>query len=582
MTNEQINAQAAAVPVQERPVPPSEHYPFAAFLGIYGGEHIAATEFVIGALLVTWGVRAWELIAGLVVGNLLAASSYALVTAPIAVDTRLSLFAYLRKVTGPWFQRIFNAAWGVVSIVWASSMMAISASSLKAAVGLPVQLEWYPTSGACVALTLVLVAVTVLVGAYGFKGVVRFSSLCVPWMAVIFFCGAAVGVPMLAKATGFGQVEGLSGFMKLLDAQVFNGAVPDGCARLSWIHVAAFSWMCGFVYHVGLNDMAIFRYARKASYGWVGLFGMFLGHFFAWICAGVMGAAAAAVLKTELNQLDSGAVTATVFGWSGLFAVVVAGWTTATPNIYRAALSFATFFPRAGFRRLAFGVGAVIAICSCFPGVMRIDMIANIAALLVPSVGAICLVEHWLFPRLGWVRHWNLYRGRRLNPAALAAWITASLFALTGAMGGWMHPFFLPIPTFLMAGVAYFVFAGLMGAREPIAPERQIMVDAVEARIAELAEEAATHPGTVHQNAKSPSHPGTVPKSAKSLSHPGTVPQSAKLPVSTVFAVLSWIALAALMVGACCFPESFRGFSVWCTVAYFSFAVLAAKLKFNA
>ena len=334
------------IPSEERPVPASKLAGFGSFLGIYGGEHIAATEFVIGALLVTWGVRAGELIVGLVVGNLLAASSYALVTAPIAVDTRLTLFAYLRKTTGPWFQRAYNATWGVVSIIWAASMMAISATSLKEAVGLPVQLEWYPTSIGCVVLTLALVAVTVVVGAYGFKGVVKFSSLCVPWMVAIFFCGAAVALPQLCQRTGFGPVGGVGDFLRLLEAHVFNGEVPDGAVRLTWIHVAAFAWMCGFVYHVGLNDMSIFRFARKRRYGWVGLFGMFLGHFFAWICAGVMGGAAAAVLKVPLAKLDSGAVTGAVLGASGLFAVVVAGWTTATPNIYRAALSFATFFPK--------------------------------------------------------------------------------------------------------------------------------------------------------------------------------------------------------------------------------------------
>lgn len=108
--------------------------------------------------------------------------------------SRLSGFAYLRKVTGPWFQRAYNATWGCVSIVWAASMMAISATSLKEVAGLPVQLNWYPTSAGCVLLTLSLVLVTVIVAAYGFKGVVRFSSLCVPWMVVIFFCAAGAAV----------------------------------------------------------------------------------------------------------------------------------------------------------------------------------------------------------------------------------------------------------------------------------------------------------------------------------------------------------------------------------------------------
>ena len=485
---EEIERLAQAIPEEERPVPPSKFAGFGSFLGIYGGEHIAATEFVIGALLVTWGVKATELLVGLVVGNILAASSYALVTAPIAVDTRLTLFAYLRKVTGPWFQRAYNATWGLISIVWASSMMAISATSLKEVFGLPVQLCWYPTSVGCVALTLALVAVTVAVAAYGFKGVVRFSSLCVPWMVAIFFCGAAVALPLLCERTGFPAVRGVGGFMDLLGTHVFNGSVPEGAVRLSWVHVAAFAWICGFVYHVGLNDMSIFRFARSRHYGWVGLFGMFLGHFFAWICAGVMGAAAAAALGVGLTQLDSGAVAGTVLGGAGLVAVIVAGWTTATPNIYRASLSFATFFPTWSLRRLSLLVGGVIALAACFPAVMRIDMIATLAALLVPPVGATCLVEHWLFPRLGLVRHWNLYRGRKVNPAALAAWLTSTAFALAGMLGGWLHPFFLPIPTFALAAVAYPLYAALMGARRPVPDETRRDVDAVEARLAELAE----------------------------------------------------------------------------------------------
>ena len=101
MDVDEIERRARAVPVEERPVSKGALAGIGSFLGIYGGEHIAATEFVIGALLVTWGVKASELLVGLFVGNLIAASSYALITAPIAVDTRLTLFAYLRQVMGP-------------------------------------------------------------------------------------------------------------------------------------------------------------------------------------------------------------------------------------------------------------------------------------------------------------------------------------------------------------------------------------------------------------------------------------------------------------------------------------------------
>ena len=551
MNVQEIDRRARAVPEEERPVPPSKWAGIGSFLGIYGGEHIAATEFVIGALLVTWGVKAGELVFGLIIGNLLAASSYALVTAPIAVDTRLTLFAYLRKVTGPWFQRVFNATWGLISIVWASSMMAISATSLKEVFSLPVQLNWYPTSVGCVILTLALVAVTVFVAAYGFNGVVRFSSLCVPWMIAIFFCGAAVSLPLLCAKTGFPSVQGAGDLMRLMETHVFNGSVPDGAVRLTWMHVAAFAWICGFVYHVGLNDMSIFRFARKRRYGWVGLYGMFLGHFFAWICAGLMGAAAANVLGIGLQGLDSGSVARAVLGISGLVAVIVAGWTTATPNIYRAALSFATFFPSWSLRRISFLVGGVIAVAACFPAVMRIDMIASYAALLVPPVGAICLVEHWLFPRLGLVRHWNLYRGRKINPAALAAWTLASGFALTGASLGWLHPFFLPVPTFLVAGTAYLVLATAMGARRPIPDAVCADVDAVETRIAELA--------------------GTSADPQASARTRSWAEQSFRM-----LAVASIVVLVALAVAA---PGGFKVGAAICTGTYFAFAGLGTLLE---
>ena len=39
--------------------------------------------------------------------------------------------------------------------------------------------------------------------------------------------------------------------------------------------------------HVGLSDMALFRYAKSWTYGFYSAFGMFPGHMLAWICSGV-------------------------------------------------------------------------------------------------------------------------------------------------------------------------------------------------------------------------------------------------------------------------------------------------------
>ena len=550
------------IPAEERPVAKSSLSGLGDFLGIYGGEHIAATEFVIGALLVTWGVRAKELLTGLVVGNLLATCMYAFCTAPIAVDTRLSLFAYLRKVAGPWFQKAYNAAWGVTSVFYAAAMTAIASTSLKEAFGLHVQLSWYPTSAGSVVLTICLATVTVLVAAYGFKGVARFSAVCAPWMIVMFFCGAAVALPELCRHAGVGGIGSIGDFMRLLETSVFTGTAPDGQQHLTWVHVAAFAWMCNLAYHAGLNDMSIFRYAKKKSYGWVGIYGMFIGHFFAWTCAGVMGAAAAAAVGKNLTQLDSGAVAGTILGWTGLLAVVAAGWTTATPNIYRAALSFATFAPKASLRKLSFISGAAITVFACFPAVMRIDKLVNAVVLVLPSVGAICLVEHWLFPRIGFERYWNLYRGRKINPAALAAWGLSAAFVVAALKCDWMHPFFLFLPTFLLAAAAYALFAWIGGAGKPIDDYARKDVDAVEKRIAELSEEESS--------TGSPS---------ASTAGAGRTDEGRPRISALILRNLAWSSLVALAACAICAPQSFKKTSIACTAAYFVFAAASAATE---
>jgi len=82
------------------PVPPQQLEPGRHFAASYAGEHVAGTEIVIGATFVAWGVGTADILWGLLLGNLLAVLSWALICAPIAVDTRLTLYAYLEKIAG--------------------------------------------------------------------------------------------------------------------------------------------------------------------------------------------------------------------------------------------------------------------------------------------------------------------------------------------------------------------------------------------------------------------------------------------------------------------------------------------------
>ena len=96
------------------------------FIGLYSGEHVAGTEYVIGPLFVAHGVAAGDLLLGLLVGNLLAVLSWAFITAPIAVRTRLNLYWQLRKVAGPRLTFVYNIVNAMMFCFLAGSMISVS------------------------------------------------------------------------------------------------------------------------------------------------------------------------------------------------------------------------------------------------------------------------------------------------------------------------------------------------------------------------------------------------------------------------------------------------------------------------
>ena len=73
--------------LKPKPVTDDKLHGIWSFLGMYAGEHVAGTEFVIGPLFVVHGVTAINLFLGLMIGNLLAVASWAFLCAPIAVKT---------------------------------------------------------------------------------------------------------------------------------------------------------------------------------------------------------------------------------------------------------------------------------------------------------------------------------------------------------------------------------------------------------------------------------------------------------------------------------------------------------------
>ncbi|HNQ22611.1 MAG TPA: nucleoside transporter [Phycisphaerae bacterium] len=441
----------------------------AYFAGSYAGEHVAATEFVIGALFVTWGASIVDIVVGLALGNLLAVLSWVLVCAPIAVETRLTLYWYLRRIGGPLLTVIYNVLNALLFCVLAGCMITVSASAVRIPFGIPAQTHWYPTDARFVLTVCLVGAVVVWLAIAGFKRLAAFAAVCSPWMLLMFIVGALVVLPALGESTGVGVPRNLRQFWQIGTQAVWTGSTPAGGPPLiGFWHVAAFAWICNLAMHMGLSDMAIFRYAKRASYGLYSACGMLLGHYLAWIAAGVMGAGAALALQLPLTALDSGAVAYQALGVSGIIAVVIAGWTTSNPTLYRAGLALQVITPDWPRWLVTLVVGIVTTIVACFPFVFTrlLDFVGLYGLLLVPA-GGIVMAEHWLFPRLGLTRYWAERRGLLLNWPALLAWACGMAVALGLHLTHTLHLFFLFVPVYVVTVVVYLVLAAAGGARLP-------------------------------------------------------------------------------------------------------------------
>jgi NCS1 family nucleobase:cation symporter-1 len=291
----------------------------------------------------------------------------------------------------------------------------------------------------------------------------------------MFIGGAIVLLPKLGEAAGVGTVQSFPTFWEMAQRIVWTGKTPDGSPPLGFWKVAAFAWICNLAMHGGLSDMALFRYARKASYGLCSAFGMFLGHYLAWICAGMMGVGAALLLRMPLAQLDSGDVGYQVLGWSGILAVIAAGWTTSNPTLYRAGLALQAVTPNWSRARVTLAAGVVTTVIACFPFVFtRLLDFVGIYGLLLAPAGAIVVTEHWIFPRLGLSRYWASNRQLALNGPALAAWASGVAVAVLLERTGTLHLFYLFLPVYLLTSVVYILLAAASGARQPT-PESPIL-----------------------------------------------------------------------------------------------------------
>jgi NCS1 family nucleobase:cation symporter-1 len=300
-------------------------------------------------------------------------------------------------------------------------------------------------------------------------------------MFLMFIAGAAAVFPRLVEAAGMQGVTSAGDFLSVARQTVWTGVTPDGSPPLGFWKVTAFAWICNLAMHGGLSDMALFRFARKSSYGLCSVFGMFLGHYLAWISAGIMGAGVALLLNRPLPELDPGEVSYQALGVAGILTVILAGWTTSNPTLYRAGLALQAVTPNWSRVRVTAAAGLITTVVACFPFVFTrlLDFVGIYGVLLAP-VGAIVVTEHWIFPCIGFTRCWASHRKLSLNWPGLAAWGAAIVLALLLERTGTLHLFYLFLPVYLFTSVTYILLALGAGARTPFVetPSRPVTENA--------------------------------------------------------------------------------------------------------
>ena len=445
---------------EREPVPERAQKGPSAFWGMYAGEHTAGTEFMIGPLFVAWGASAFDLVFGLLLGNLLAVLTWRFLTAEIATSRRLTLYYQLEKICGRKLVSVYNLCNGLLFCFLAGAMVTVSATAVGVPFGdsirMPSFSDTMPTGFVWGAACLAIGAAMTFVAVRGYGFVARIGHLAAPWMFLIFL---ACGVVMLGKL-------GSANLWELMEP-------PQGAVRrIGFLGVVFFSWFCNAAMHAGMSDLSILRFARKARYGWAPAAGMFLGHYVAWICAALLlvywvrdkGA-------DPVTGMAPGPMVFDAVGWAGLLCVVIAGWTTANPTIYRAGLAFQGIFPRISRTGGTVIAGAICTVAGVFPAfaMKLLDFVGIYGTILAP-VGAIIVVDHFFSKRLGIVTDYVIEPGAGFNLAVFLAW------GAPVAVGLWFYQtqgvpaFFLPLPCWVASGVLYIVLTKLFGRKPAVAP----------------------------------------------------------------------------------------------------------------
>jgi purine-cytosine permease-like protein len=213
-----------------------------------------------------------------------------------------------------------------------------------------------------------------------------------------------------------------------------------------------------------MSDLSVFRFAKKPSNGWTTAAGMYIGHYMAWIAAALLYAvylqspeAQGHLDQNQAPPVAPGPLAYNAIGIFGIIAVILAGWTTANPTIYRAGLAFQAIIPKASTFWVTLLAGIVATIAGIFPAfaMKLLDFVALYGFVLSP-IGAIIVFDYFFGPNLA-ARKIGYPKG--INRTVLLAWLISSggFYMIAQATDIFLP--FLTLPAWITCGVIYILLS---------------------------------------------------------------------------------------------------------------------------
>jgi nucleobase:cation symporter-1, NCS1 family len=460
--SQETQAAISSEEFEREPVPSSHWKDWKSFLGMYAGEHAAGTEFMIGPLFLTAGVSAFDLIIGLLLGNFLAVLCWRYLTAAIAVKERFTLYYKLERISGRNLVILYNLANGLLFCFLAGSMVTVSATAVGVPFDLPMPklTDTMPNGVTWVVIVFIIGLLTSVIAARGYDAVSKAANYMSPIIVVGFLLCGIVALQQLG-------VKSFADFWNIWG----EGKEPfPGMIKYTFWHVVIWSWFCNSAMHIGMSDLSVFRFANNEKNGWTTAAGMYVGHYLAWIAAALLYAvylkspeAQQFLADGQAPPVAPGPLSYNAIGFFGIIVVILAGWTTANPTIYRAGLAFQAILPKVSTFWVTILAGAIATIAGIFPAfaMKLLDFVALYGFILAP-IGAIIVFEYFFADRFGIVKDYAMKKGIAFNMAVLLSWaISLGVFYSIGIFGG-IFLSFLTLPAWISCGVLYLVFSKMM------------------------------------------------------------------------------------------------------------------------